>query len=291
MIPVQFDYVAPESVEEAVTQLKQSGNANVMAGGLSLLPAMKFHRAAPSMLVDLRKISELRQIKYGKNLQISAMTTYAEIAADKNIREHYHALTEAIDNIGDPQVRNRGTIGGSLAYNDPAADLPAAALALEATINVIGSDGTRAIPADEFLLGASKTSLKSDEIISAIDFPASSAESGSAYEKFKNPASGYAICGVAAVVTKASDGTIGKCRVAITGAADHAVRLQKVEAALQGKTLTADNLTAAAGQVGDEGLTFKTDVAASAQYRAHLAQVLIERAFTRAAERAGISLK
>jgi carbon-monoxide dehydrogenase medium subunit len=288
MIPVQFDYVAPNNIEEAVAQLKHNENASILAGGLSLLTAMKLRRIAPTMLVDLRKISDLSGINHreaGGSLQIGAMTTYAEIAATEDVKEHYHALADAIDSIGDPQVRNRGTIGGSLSYNNPAADLTAVALVLEATINTIGPDGTRAIPVDEFIVGAFKTSLKPAEIITSVDFPTYVAGTGIAYEKFKNPASGFAICGVAAMIEKAPDGTVGKCRVAVTGATDYALRLRKVEAAMEGKELTQENL-AAEGRVTNEGLTFLSDFAASAEYRAHLTEVLVERTISCAATRA-----
>lgn len=289
MIPVQFDYVAPDSVAEAVKLLKANRNGTVLAGGLSLLTDMKLRRAAPAMLIDLCKISDLRGIsRHGTNgnLQIGAMTTYAEIAAAKEVRESYFAIAEAVKGIGDQQVRNCGTIGGNLAYSDPAADLPAVALALEATINSASTGGIQAISADEFFTGAYKTMLTAGEIITSVSFPTYLTEAGSAYEKFKNPASSYAICGVAAIVKKAAKGTIDKCRVAVTGAADHVVRLREVEVVLEGKEPTVDNIVAAAKRVTDEGLIFLSDFHASADYRAHLTEVLTERALTRAVERA-----
>lgn len=282
MIPIQFDYMVPKSVAEAVQQLRANPKARVLAGGQSLLPAMKLRRVAPALLLDLGKIEELRQLKEQKGAQVSAMVTYTAILADKRITERYQALAEALQSITDPQVRHCGTIGGSLAYNDPAGDLPAVALALEAVINTIGPDGARSLPADAFLTGEWTTALKPGELIVSVDFPESAAGTGSAYEKFKNPASGYAICGIAAKVTKASDGTVKTCRVAVTGAAESAVRLRKVEASLEGQKPTADRIAAAAKSIAAEKLTFGTDLAASAEYRAHLTQVLTERALARA---------
>lgn len=282
MIPVQFDYMVPKSVGEAVQQLRANPKASVLAGGQSLLPAMNLRRAAPALLLDLGKIEELRQMKAQNGAQISAMTAYTAILADKRITERYQALAEALNSITDPQVRHRATIGGSLAYNDPAGDLPAVALALEAVINVVGPSGARSVPADAFLTGAWTTALKPGELIVSVDFPESAAGTGSAYEKFKNPASGYAICGIAVKMEKAADGTVKTCRVAVTGATEYVVRLRKVEAALEGQKPTADRIAAVAQCIAAEKLTFRTDLAASAEYRAHLTQVLTERALARA---------
>jgi len=290
MIPVRFDYVAPDSLQEAVQLLSQNVGASILAGGHSLMPDMKLRRMAPSLLVDLRKLQALRGIGGRESagaLRIGAMTTCAEIAASEEVRKNYHALAEAALSIGDPQVRNCSTIGGNLAYNDPAADLPAVALAFEATINTVGPDGTRAILANELIIGPFKTRLAPSEIITSVDFPAHVAGAGSAYEKFKHPASGYAICGIAAMVVPVANGTVGKCRVAVTGAASRATRLRAVETALEGHEPSVGNIAAAAGRVLDEELSFATDLFASAEYRAHLTQVLIERALTRAVERAG----
>jgi aerobic carbon-monoxide dehydrogenase medium subunit len=289
MIPVRFDYIAPDSLQEAVQLLSQNVGASILAGGHSLMPDMKLRRVAPSLLVDLRKLQTLRGIEHRENdggLRLGAMTTCAEIAASEEVRNNYRALAEAALSIGDPQVRNCSTIGGILAHNDPAADLPAVALALEATINTVGPDGTRAMRADEFIMGSFKTRLAPREIITSVDLPVHVARTGSAYEKFKHPASGYAVCGVAAVVEPGASGTVGKCRVAVTGAASRATRLRAVEATLEGREPTTGNIAAAAGHSSDEELTFVTDLFASAEYRAHLTRVLIERAITRAVERA-----
>jgi aerobic carbon-monoxide dehydrogenase medium subunit len=289
MSPVQFDYAAPTSLEEAVNLLKQNAGANVLAGGLSLVNQVKLRRISPSILVDLRNIQGLVGIRPETNgvLQIGALTTCTDIAADQEVTERYHALAEAALNSGDPQVRNRGTIGGNLAHNESATDLPAVVLALEATISVVGPNGTRAIAADDFFTGSLETALSPGEIITSVDFPAEVANSGSAYEKFRNTASGHAICGVAALVGRGPDGTVNKCRVAVTGVADHAVRLRRVEAQLTSKTPNAENITNAVSQVANEGLSFLSDFYASGEYRTHLTQVLTERALTRATARRG----
>lgn len=292
MITDRFDYIAPDSLQEAVQLLSQNVGASILAGGHSLMPDIKLRRVAPSLLVDLRKLQALRGIEHresdGGGLRIGAMTTCDAIAASEEVRSNYRALAEAALSIGDPQVRNCSTIGGSLAYNDPAADLPAVALALEAMINTVGPDGTRAMLADEFSTGSFTTRLAPHEIITSVDLPVHVAGAGSTYEKFKHPASGYAVCGVAAMVGPGANGTVGKCRVAVTGAASRATRLRAVEATLEGQEPTTGNIAAAAGHAFDEELTFVADLFASAEYRAHLTQVLIERALTRAVERAGL---
>lgn len=287
MIPVHIDYAAPQRLDEALALLKADPQAAPLAGGLNLIPAMTARRLGPKKLIDLRKIAKLSELHFAEThggLRIGAMATYEQIAAHEAVRENYGALRDVIEQIGDPQVCNRGTLGGSLAYNDPAADPPAAALALGATVHIAGANGQRTLPIEQFVLNEFTTALKLGEIIVAIGFPL--AAGGSAYEKFKHPASGYAICGVAAFVEKATSGKIGTCRVAITGTANHAMRVRTVEAALEGKPPSSQHLTAAAKQITGGDLMFRTDLAASAEYRAHLAEVLAERALVRAVERA-----
>lgn len=284
MISAQFDYVAPETLEEAIAQLNQGEDTKVVAGGTNLVTDLKRRRLAPSKLVDLRKVTNLREISRASDnsLRIGAMTTCADIADNAEVLEDYPALAEAANGIGDQQVRNRRTIGGSLANNDPAADLPAVALAFEATITIAGPEGSREISADKFLGGPHQTALSPGEILTAVRFPARQPASASAYERFRNPASGNAVCGLAVMIEKSHDGTIGKCRAAVTGASAHATRLRRVEGALEGKEPSADNIAEAARQVTGEGLEYSSDLQASAEYRAHLTQVLTERAITRA---------
>lgn len=224
MIPTQFDYAAPDSLKEALQLLTNNKGAVILAGGHRLLTEMKLRRMSPPMLVDLRKIQELHGIDYNSDgsLRIGAMTTYAEIAAFKDIRESYQALAEAAGDIGDVQIRNTGTIGGNLAFGNPGADLPAAMLALEATINTVGPNGDRTIPIDGFFIGSFETELAAGEIMTSINLPAPKAGAVSAYEKLKNPANGDAIYGIAARFVLAAGES------AVTAATVHAASLAKV---------------------------------------------------------------
>jgi carbon-monoxide dehydrogenase medium subunit len=291
MVPVRFNYTAPESLDEAVGILKENEGAKILAGGQSLLSDLKLRRALPSMLVDLRKIQDLRSIDYREGdgcLRIGAMTTYAEIAANQYIRKNYHALAQAVGSIGDPQVRNWGTIGGNLAYSDPTADLPPVVLALEATINTLSKNGSRAIPVDHFFVDSFKTVLEQGEIIISIDLPSPVEETSSAYKKVKNPANYHAIVGVAAKLVRSPAGIVGKCCIAVTGATPCTSRLRRVEALLDGKELTADNVATAAEQAS-EGLTCLSDFYASAEYRALLTRVIAEDVLTYIINQAGFS--
>jgi carbon-monoxide dehydrogenase medium subunit len=284
MIPSQFEYAAPATLNEAVALLSKNPDAKALAGGHSLLPVMKLRLTSPSMLIDLRNIGELSGISANSGgWRIGAMTTYVQIANHQDLRG-YHALFDATTVIGDPQVRNRGTIGGSLAHADPAADLPAVVLVLEASINVIGPNGPRTIPIDQFFEGMLATSLAEGEIITSVDLPAQAAGTGSNYAKFANPASGYAMVGVAARVTL-NGGAAQNVRVALTGASDHAIRLEQIERALEGQALTAESIAAACEQAG-AGLDLMGDIHASAEYRGAMVKVYARRALTKALERA-----
>lgn len=285
MSPGQYEYVAPASVEEAVQQLQQQG-ARVLAGGTSLLRAVRQHRTTATRLVDLRRIGVLQQIEHAGSLRISAMATYDRIAADAGVQAGYPALYEAVVALTDPQVRNRATLGGSLASNDAAGDVPAAALALAATVHVAGAAGKRTVPVDQFLVGPQQTGLAAGEILIAVEFPAPAAASGSAYEKFRHPASGRALCGVAVFVQLTSAGKVQACRVALTGAASRVTRLPQVEGAVTGRAPGPDTVAAAQRAAG-QGVSFVDDAGATAEYRAHLAGVLVGRALARALQRAG----
>lgn len=288
MIPVQFDYIAPENLADAVQLLGTRDGALALAGGHTTLLDLKRRRLTPTLLVDLRRIPELRGIRLaqGGGVDIGAMTSYAELLASDEVRKNSHCLVEAIAGLGDAQVRNRATLGGSLARNDPTADLPAVALALEAQIKTIGSSGHRALAAEAFLAGPRTTALERGEIITTIHLPATVPGQGTAYEKFQCPATGSAICGVAATVTRGKDDGDTVYRLFVVGATEHAVRLRKVEAALMGQRLTASSIASAAAQVVNEALPYVSDFHASPEYRAHLTRVLVERALGRAAERA-----
>ncbi|MGH2542465.1 MAG: FAD binding domain-containing protein [Ardenticatenaceae bacterium] len=296
MYPAKFDYVRAGSVAEAVSLLQQHGDdAKVLAGGHSLLPAMKLRLSQPAVLIDIGRIAELRGIEQREDgsLRIGALTTYAEIAADEQLQQSHAALTDACSVIGDAQVRNCGTIGGNLSHNDPASDLPAVALALNATLHVTGSGGARAIPADEFIVGLLETALAADEIVTAVEFPAPGEGAGSAYVKFENPASGYAICGVAAAVriSETRGGpSVEDVRVAVNGALDHARRLTAVEDALRGGPHDMHDVPSeSAAQHAADGLNegdFMSDIHADAAYRVHLTRVLTRRALEKAVTRA-----
>lgn len=286
MLLAPFDYAAPAGLDEAVALMAGNPNAQIIAGGLNLLPDMKLGRVSPTLLVDLRRISDVRGIRHREGvggLRIGAMTTFADIAADRNVREHYPALVEAIATIGDAQVRNSGTLGGNLAVRMAGADLPAIALILDAVVNTVGAGGAQSLPIEQYL---SRSAAPDASIITSVDLPPTGQGAGSAYEKFENPASHYALCGVAVLVTRASDGAIGQCRVAVAGAAERAIRLNAVEAALQSQTPTARLVEDAATRAG-AGVTYRTDLAASGEYRAALAQEMTRRALTRAFARAG----
>ncbi len=209
MYPAKFEYFAPTTVEDAVALLSKHQDAKVLAGGHSLLPAMKLRLSQPAVLVDIGKIKELDGIRtVDGGVAIGALTTHAMIAASEDVRSRCAALSEAAALIGDLQVRNRGTIGGSLAHSDPAADYPAVMLALGAEIQVSGPKGKRMIKADDWSKGLMTTALEPDEIIVEIGIPAPRAHSGSAYVKYPNPASRFAVVGVCVLLTLDGSGVV-----------------------------------------------------------------------------------
>ena len=280
-----FNYAKPSSLADAA-RAAAGADAKILAGGQSLLPAMKLGLAAPAALVDLSGLGDLKGITVsGGTVKIGAMTNHAAVAASKDVQQAIPALAALAGNIGDRQVRNRGTIGGSLAHADPAADLPAVALALEATINISGPGGARTAAIDGYFTGMFETGLHEGEIITSVDLPALAAGTSSAYAKLANPASGYAMVGVAARVTL-SGGTARNVRVALTGAADHAMRLSQLESALEGQALTAESIAAACQQAG-AGLDLMGDIHASAEYRSAMVGVYARRALAKALERSG----
>jgi carbon-monoxide dehydrogenase medium subunit len=283
MYPAAFDYSAPATIEEAVRILSEQGeNAKLLAGGHSLLPLMKLRFAQPAHVVDLRRIPTLRGVRRdGATLAIGSMMTYAELTANADVRDFAGAVADATALIGDPQVRNRGTIGGSIAHADPNADLPAVMLALGASIDVAGSAGRRSIAVDDFFVDLFTTALAPGELITDIRIPIPSARAGSAYIKHAQPASRFALVGVAARVEfeRMSDRVRG-ARVAMTGLGSTPMRAIAVEEALAGRSLNAETIRAAAGR-----LTELPDVSERA-YTIQLARVGTEQALTRAAERA-----
>ena len=286
-VPAAFDYHVAKSVDEAIALMQQYGDdAKFLAGGHSLLPTMKLRLAQPAHLIDLGRIQGLSYIREEDGaVAVGAMTTYVTIGNSDVIRQNFPILPEAISSIGDQQVRNRGTIGGSVAHSDPAADLPGVVLALKADILVQGANGIRTIKADDFFQDLFQTALEPGEVITEIRFAKPAARTGSAYEKLPNKASHYAVVGCAAVVTLDTDGTCTSASVVITGASVKPTRASAVEAALVGKKLDAATIAAATSNAAD-GMEMVGDIHGSKEYRAQMAGVMAKRAIARAAERA-----
>ena len=232
MIPVAFDYFRARDVPDALRLLGEHGDdAKLLAGGHSLIPMMKLRLAAPGVIVDIGAIAGLSGIKHdGKRIEVGALTTHAALASSRELAAHAPVLYQAANELGDPQVRNRGTVGGACAHGDPSADYPAVMLALDATFTLTGAAGTRDVGADAFFVGMFETALDAREILTSIAFAAAP---NSAYAKFHHPASGYAVVG-AAVNLSLGGGRIAAARVAFTGVGDAAFRARGVEAALAG---------------------------------------------------------
>ena len=287
MYTTSFEYHRANSVREAVDLLAQYGDdGKILAGGHSLLPMMKLRFVQPKHLIDVRRVPELTGIRNESGaIVIGAATTHAAVSRSPLVREQLPALAEAAGLIGDPLVRNMGTMGGSLAHADPGGDLPAVALALDAQLIAVGPRGERTIAADDFFTDTFTTSLSSQEVLARVRFPIPSGSAGSAYEKLPDPASGYATVGVAGLIIVGGDGAITRARVAITGLTPIAARLHPVEDALVGQKPTESAIESASQKAGD-GLDLVSDRNASAAYKANLARVYARRALTRAVARA-----
>ena len=273
MIPAAFDYTRATSIEEAIAAV--GGGAKVLAGGQSILPLLKLRLAAADRLVDIGRIAGLRGYRAlpDGGVEIGALTTYAEWQAATTMP----AVAAAIELIADVQVRNRGTVGGSIAHADPASDLPAIALAFDGSAVLRGPGGERVVPLDEFFLGAFETAMAPDEILVAIRRPPVPAGAGFAYRKLAQPASGYSIVGVAAVIGRGGDGRIHHARVALTGVHEHAYRAPEVEAALVGSD-GGEAAVEAAAQHATVDVEVNSDIHADAAYRAAMAVVYTKRA-------------
>jgi carbon-monoxide dehydrogenase medium subunit len=278
VFPSQFAYHRPGSVQEAISILQADPDAKIVAGGHSLLPAMKLRLAAPSALVDLDGISSLKGISVNGNVTIGAMTTYAQLRDSAQLKAAMPVLADVANNVGDPQVQSRGTLGGSLAHNDPAADFTAVMVALGASVKVAGPNGERTIPVEDLLVDLLTTSLDADEVLTEVVIPGGT--TAASYEKFRHPASGYAVVGIAAAVKQGADGTVHDARIAVTGCTSKATRATDAEQALIGKKLSADSIAAAAA-VAANGLDINGDHYASADYRQHLVGVMTSRALER----------
>ncbi len=288
MFPAQFTYHRAGSVAEAVQLLSNNEGAKILAGGHSLLPLMKLRLAAPAVLVDIGRIEALKGISAsGGGITIGALTTHAEIASSDLVRQHAPVLAEAAALVGDPAVRNRGTIGGSVSHADPASDQPTVLTALGATFNVTGPGGDRGIAAADFATGLLENALNDNEVLTSISVPSVPSGAGSAYVKFSHPASRYAVVGAAAILA-VSGGTCSSASVAVGGIETTPARASSVEAALAGSDLSEAALDAAAAAVGgDLNGDPMGDVFASAEYRRAMASVYVRRALGAAASRAG----
>ena len=289
MFAADFEYYRASSVAEAGRLLAAHPGAKLLAGGHSLIPLLKLRLAAPAAVVDIGRIAELRGITHDAGgLTIGALTPHADIAASGDVQAHAAALAEAAGQIGDPAVRNRGTIGGNIAHADPASDLPTVLAALGATFSITGPGGDRTMSAGDFFQGVMMTALGEHDLLTSIHVPsAGGAGQGSAYAKFPHPASRYAVVGAAAAVT-VSGGTCTAASVAVGGVTPVPVRCGAVERALAGQTLSAESIAAAAGAAGgDLGDDLLGDVFASAEYRRAVTPVYVRRAIEAAAGRAG----
>ncbi len=280
MFPSPFDYARPETLDEAINLLTRHGDdAKLLAGGHSLLPAMKLRLAQPKTVIDLGRISDLNYLREENGrIALGAMLTHYEIESSALLRDRCPLLPDVARQIGDVQVRNRGTIGGSLVHADPAADWPAGILALDGEMVLAGPQGRRVVQASAFFVEMMQSAVQSNEILCEIRVPTTS--SSVAYAKFAQKASGFAIAGVAAVVDKANQWV----RVGVTGVAPKPYRAAAVEEALRGRSLTEQSMAAAAAKA-DEGVETLNDMHASAEFRGHLAQVNTRRALTAAAGR------
>lgn len=300
MFPPRFDYRRPESVDEALALLSDHG-AHPVAGGQGLVQDLKLGDADPDLLVDVAGLDALAGLAdRGDALAVGALTTHADLASDDAVAERAPVLRATARELGDRQVRNRGTVGGNLAEADPAADLPAAVLAADATLDLLGPDGERTVPAGEFVAGPGETTLAGDELVTTVEVPAHDA---GAYAKKTHPASGYAMVGVAAVIDVA-DGVLDRVGVAVTGATERPVRLGPVEEALAGRPvadLRADRQAGGDGAPGDDDVaaaaaragvgvdpdSLRGDVHASRAFRAELLEPYTERALEAALAQVG----
>ena len=288
MIPQAFDYYAPTSVADALRLLRQHGDeAKLLAGGHSLLPIMKLRLSTPQCLIDLGKISELRFIREEDDgsLAIGAMSTYHDIKHSALVRARIPALAQAAGEVGDVQVQNKGTIGGSLAHADPAGDFPALALALGFELVTATARSGRTLSIDRFFRDLLTTALRPNEILTEIRIPALSPRTGVSYQKLPNKASHYAVVGVAAAITLGDDGACTAARIGVTGAGPTAVRARNTERILRGKQIDAAVIRRAAKRAAANIEDLNDDLHASADYREHLTTVFAGRAIERALSR------
>lgn len=277
MIPASFDYVRATSLSQAIGLLqKDPDGTKLVAGGHTLIPTLKLRLASPTLLIDIGGIGELKGIEIGDRIRIGALTKHAELLASKELNDVLPIFRQAADIIADPQVRNRGTIGGSLANADPAADWPAVVIALNAELEITGPNGSRRIDATDFFVDIFTTALETDEVLVAIHTPRAEAGTRFRYRKIRHPASGYAVVGVA-VGASIRDGIIANVAIGITGAAGHAFAAGGATEYLVGKTLGHETIQRAA-RLASEQASCLSDHYASAEYRQHLVKTEVARA-------------
>lgn len=287
MIPAEFAYSRPTSLDEALGLLSRYGSeAKVLAGGQSLLPLLKLRLARADRLIDIGRLGELRGVRTlgDGRLAVGALTTYRDLLDSPDVMG-YGLMRDAIPGIADVQVRNRGTVGGAVAHADPASDLPALLLALGAEVVLRSSSGSRSVPIDRFLLGPFESAARPDELLTEVILPAGRDDAGSAYRSLEQPASGYSLVGVAAIVFASGDRVTG-ASVALTGVSDIAYRASAVEAALTGATLAGADLAGAAAHATD-GRAVNSDIHADSEYRTAMAAVYTRRALEAAIARLG----
>ncbi|HVO91379.1 MAG TPA: xanthine dehydrogenase family protein subunit M [Terriglobales bacterium] len=287
MFPASFGYAAAHSVDEALALMAKHGeDGKLLAGGHSLIPAMKLRLQSPRFLIDLGTVPGLREIKIdGDQLVIGVLTVHTDVATSELVRKHLPGLSDAASMIGDVQVRNRGTIGGSVAHADPAADLPVILTALNASLVAQSASGSRAIPVDDFFTDFYTTALKANEILTEIRIPIPSSATGTAYAKLPHPASGYVVISAGALIARQASGSCSSARIAIGGLGSGPIRAIATEMELQGKPLTTQVVAAAAAKAAEETDPVE-DAYASTEYKQHVATVYARKAIEAALERA-----
>ena len=286
MFPASFGYVAARSVEEALELMAKHGeDGKLLAGGHSLIPAMKLRLQSPHTLIDLGTVPGLRGVKVDANqLVIGALTVHADVAASDLVRRHVPGLSDAASVIGDMQVRNRGTIGGSVAHADPAADLPVILTALNASFVAQSPSGARTVAVDDFFTDFYTTALDANEILTEIRVPIPASRTGTAYAKLPHPASGYVVVSAGAMITRQASGTCASARIAVGGLSSGPIRAIPTEMELQGKPLTSQVIAAAAAKAAEETDPVE-DSYAGAEYKQHVATVYVRKAIEAAVER------
>ncbi len=287
MYSESFDYYRPSTLDEAISLLNDVPGAKLLAGGHSLLPSMKLRVSSTSALIDIGRLPGLSGVEIeGNTLKIGALTTHATIAESEEVRAACPILAETAAQIGDQQVRNRGTIGGSLAYADPSADLPTSVMALRGTLTANGPDGERQIAAEDFFTDLFTTALRSNEVLTTLTVPVMGPGDGGAYQKHPHPASRYAVVGVSAWVNL-SNGTVNDVSLVVGGVTANPTRCSAAETALKGQAATEEHIRSAADLVAESISDPMGDLYASGEYRTHLAKVIARRALIQAVERAG----